>query len=242
MALLRSQRAYFVGLKFLILLGAALILSAFFLGSSARSETVRMQDQPKSVLYDLGDPQKSVGVIGNQLVELGSLFEDQEVAGFESGKIVLRNIETQEGTKWIADSKLEGEILKEARHLFVAKQMKTIFEAQQKFFAKYRDHFAPDLETLIHEEFLADGFEDQGLKQHYFFKIIETSADFGKDPKFRALAAPEEDLQPELFFTVDELGLIRFAESESLALWGPVWEYSPIQKTKSEYVGAEQPS
>lgn len=178
------------------------------------------------VIYDYGNAQQSVGVIGAQIVEAGDLYRDYHVLTFEPQAIVLRSSRDHSGLKWPVDPNFAPSPKLKSRALktFIAVQMKAIHQAQMRYFEKFPKRYAPNLEELIRQGFLADGFEDW-KKQGYQFEVAEVKEEYGKDPTFLAVASPGEELEELPFFSVDHLGLVRMADTKTQVAWGPVWDY-----------------
>lgn len=197
------------------------------------------EDVPRAVLFDSGGPQNSVGIMGKNFVEAGDDYEHYQVVGFEPRVILLKDYHTDEITKIPAEDRFNAKIIHEARHRFVVKQLRAIYKAQIAYIAKHGNHYAKDLDTLIYEEFLSDGFS-LGIKQDYYFRIAETKAEFKKEPVFFAVATPVKSIQPDLLFSVDQLGLVRYAETIVHLPWGPAWDYVDHNPGQSFYIGSEK--
>ena len=178
------------------------------------------------VYYDLGDPEKSVGIVGEKILSVGDVYRDLRVMNFEPNAIIYQSMRDDSGLKWPMESgqAISEKIRRDALRTYIAGQMKAIFDAQVLYYEKFAEGFAPTLEELIHQGFLADGFKDW-KKFGYFFEIVETKNEFGKEPTFLAVASPDDEIQPNPFFSVDQLGLIRVSDTRSQVSWGPVWDY-----------------
>ncbi len=220
----------------------ALLTLFFFFLWIPNLPAAEVETLPVTLFYDTGNANESVAILGPEILELGSRFERYEVIGFEPKAIVLEDEQTSEGMKIREKGQLGEVIQKDARHLFIVKQLRAIFRAQQAYFAKYGDHFAKDIATLIREELLPDGFEPDFLKHGYRFQVASTESEYGKDPDFLATAVPDESLQQELFFSVDGLGQVRYAETLAQIAWGPVWDYSPVEHTPNHFIGVDAPT
>ena len=195
----------------------------------------------KAVLFDRGDSRNSVAVLEDAAVELEDFYKNYQVVGFEPDAVIFEETLSREGVKFVQSSPQEPDevLLKRARHLFVVRQMKVIYAAQMEYFHQYHEGFAPDLETLIKYGLLLDGFEN-GIKQEYSFQILESSAEYQKEPTFMAMAAPVPALEPDYFFSVDQLGLVRFADTSSQIRWAPVWDYMEHSGgPKSRFLGIQ---
>lgn len=190
----------------------------------------------KAVLFDSTEPKNSVGMIAHQFLEIGDDYENHEVLGFEPGRILLKNRATFEVIRIPAEDFMRSKDCVEIRHRFVVKQLHAIYDAQAAYIAKYGDRYAPDLETLIKEELLPGGFSE-GIKQDYFFSVLEIKAEFNKEPQFFVRASPVSSIQPDSFFSVDELGEIHFSDTKVLLPVGPVWDYFDHGAPRSEDLG-----
>ena len=189
-----------------------------------------------AVIFDPGNPDASVGIVGQELLELGTLYENFEVIGFERQAIVVKELESQDAMQWPEGGEMEPKILFRARRLFMAKQMKAIYEAQLHYRDQFGDHFAPDLETLLNQGLLCNGFSAKGgepgaQKQNYRFYIAATGetprlALLPREPTFFAVAEPLKPEEDPAYFSVDQLGQIRFASTLKALGWGPVWDYA----------------
>lgn len=207
-----------------LLVALLLIFSPF-----AYAEEQAPESPLRSIVYDFGNPENSVGVMQGKLLEAGDCYEKYQVLTFNPDGIVLRDQETLDTVKWFVEGEVDPKWDTRGRNFFIVKQMRAIYEAEVHYLHEFKDHYAPDLETLIRQGFLADGFENW-KKQNYTFQIIESGKKPGlflhderKEPFFRALASPDDS--ENLFFFVDQLGSVRFASTASQVAWGPVWEY-----------------
>lgn len=222
----------------------AVLIFLTFLLSNFVQNTYAEDTSKVKVLYDLGNPENSVGIIGEKFYQTGDLFENYRVLTFEPEAIVLEDLETRDSRKLLshAAEDIEDEIVKEARHLFAAKQLKALYKAEVCYLHDQGETYAPDIETLIRFGCLSDGFEDQ-MKQGYLFRIVEAKKDFQKPPVFKAVAEPSQELGEDLFFYLDNLGDVHFGDSLFSATWGPAWDYANHSvKPISEYIGVETPS
>ena len=125
-----------------------------------------------------------------------------------------------------ASDEWDPKILQEARHLFIVKQLKRIWAAEQEYFHKYPEEYAQDFETLIKQGFLPEGVFEASRKYGYKLEFHPLSARQRQVPAFQILASPDPSIQPDHYFSVGPLGLVRFGESEFSSLWGPSWDYS----------------
>lgn len=204
---------------------AILIMALFVVFAPAAAAGMDLEPAGK-IIYDVGEPLQSVGVIGTQIVEAGDLYRDYEVLTFEPDAIILRSTRDHSGLKWPVDPRFSpgGKLAQRALRTFIVLQMKAIYKAQLSYIEKFPGRYADNLEALIHQGFLADGFESW-QKHGYGFEISEVKEEFGKDPTFLAVASPLEEMEGNLFFSVDQLGLVRMADTKTQAAWGPVWDY-----------------
>ncbi len=204
---------------------ALLALVLFFAFAPAAGASTDLEPIGE-VIYDKGEPLQSVGVIGTQIVAAGDLYRDYQVLTFEPDAIIFRSTRDHSGLKWPVDLRFapSEKLAQRALRTFIALQMKAIYKAQLRYIEKFPKQYAGNLEALIHQGFLADGFESW-QKQGYGFEIAEVKEEFGKDPTFLAVASPLEEAEGNLFFSVDHLGLVRMADTKTQAAWGPVWDY-----------------
>lgn len=213
----------------------AFLIAVFFLMNScaARAEN---EHTLLAVLYDPGDPMKSVAILPDALLEAGSLYRNYRVISFEPDAVVLQEQVSGEHLKWVKEGEADENLVRRARNLFIVKQMKAVFEAQIAYLHHFGEGYAADLETLVRGGFLDDGFED-GRKQNYTFRIQQIRSEFSKEPSFLAVAEPLELEKKDYYFSVDQLGLVRYADTLVQASWGPVWEYgvptAPLEKSLS---------
>lgn len=221
----------------------------FFLGGSGEAFGDSLPGQNVAVIFDGGNPDGSVGIVGQELLELGTVYENFEVIGFSGGggsppaswragasggepqAIVVKDLVSQDAIKWLEDGEIDPLILSRARRLFMAKQMRAIYEAQLRYRDLFGDHFAPDLKTLLDQGLLANGFSSGAQKQNYHFYIAETGqtprlALWPREPTFVAVAEPLNPEEDPAYFSVDHLGQVRFAPSLNQLSWGPVWDYA----------------
>jgi hypothetical protein len=189
------------------------------------------------VIYDPGNPEASVGIYGEDLLETGEIYEDYTVISFESNAIIVRDGLITEQEKWLKNGSIPEELERKARWLFIAKQMRAIHEAQIKYLEKFSDHYAPSLADLINQGLLTDGFIDD-TKEGYRFEIKETgetkrmAPHYIRLPTFLAAAVPLDPEKDKLYFSVDQLGQIRYAHSKRQLTWGPVWDYNQVVNAK----------
>ena len=183
------------------------------------------------IFYDAAEPARSVGILGENIVETGSIYEHFRVISFESAAIVVQDLQSTDTQKWLREEseELDPELYQKARHLFIVKQMRSIYEAQMKYFHKFGE-YASRLEALVEQEFLAGGFEEEG-KQGYHFSIAETghsknwALESQREPTFLAVAESQES-DEEFYFSVDQFGNVRYTLDKDQVKWGPVWDYA----------------
>lgn len=211
-----------------------IILILFVASPSALAEN--LEYSILEVLYDRGNPDRSVGIVDQTLLHVGDFYVGCRVLAFEDNAIVFEHIPNEDFVKLVLRGKADEKLVRRARHLFVVKQMKAIYEAQVAYLSRFRDHYATDLESLMRQEVLADGFE-AGAKQNYYFEVAETQKEFGRDPTFLAVASPLSEIQPDLYFSVDQLGLVRYGDTRYQAPWGPAWEYTDHTGPRSFFIG-----
>ncbi len=192
-----------------------------------------------NVLYNKGNPQDSVGILGDELIEAGDVVGTLKVVLFEPDAIVFQDEKSQDMVKWTIRGSADTKLLQRARHLFVAKQMKAIYEGQMRYFHKFRESYAPSLDVLVRHGFLDGGFED-GVKQDYFFEISDlgetrkSTVTFKKEPTFTATAKPIHEEEGSFYFSVDYLGDVRYSTDPLQLSWAPVWNYNePLVGTSS---------
>ncbi len=185
----------------------------------------------REVIFDPGTPELSVAVMGDQLLEMGDFYEGGKIIGFERSAVILKKLEADDAVKCLVSGKaaVDEKLHQRAVHLFIAKQMKAIGEAQTAYWTKFGDTYAVDL-GMLEKQGLIRGFKD-GIKQNYFFEVGETGKTkprvyFGNQPTFVALASPLEGSGGELYFSVNQLGEVRYGSNLFEASWGPVWEYN----------------
>ena len=196
---------------------------------------VLIADQVKveAIFFDPGNPSMSIGLIeNNTLLEVGDYYEGYRVISFSPNSVVLHHTSTQNPIKWMVNEEDESEINEEAyRHgvsRFIVKQLDAIYRAQAMHLQTFRT-YAEDLESLIQQGFLLDGFRDH-VKMNYEFSITQTGKtqyrhlSSQRRLTFRAIAKPID--QKGYYFTVDELGEIRFAKDLDHLNWAPVWDYA----------------
>ncbi len=182
------------------------------------------------VIFDGAEPDLSVAVIDGELYQLGDLYEDAQILGFYSQAVILKNLETSESVKCpVFETRPDAAVHQRALHLFISKQMKAIYEAQINYRHRFGDVYAEKIDTLVEQGFLK-GFSG-GVKEGYSFQIVETGqtqrlAMFPREATFRVLAEPLEPSEGSLYFTVNQLGEVRYAGTKFEASWGPVWDYN----------------
>ncbi len=196
-------------------------MALFFLNPAAQAK----EELPLAILFDRGNAEQSVAALGDRLLAKDDTYENYRVLTFEPHEIALEDEQSREMLKWAERGMTSDRMMRRARHLFVVKQMKAIYESQIHYFHQFSEGYAPDLVTLIRQEYLADGFENF-RKQEYDFRITETSVEFKKDPTFLAIASPSETIRPDFYFSVDHLGLVRFTEIPDRLKQAPVWDYT----------------
>lgn len=190
-----------------------------------------LPEESVTVIFDAGNPDASIGVVGEDVLELGSYYEDFEVVGFDAKNIIVKEQMTFDAIKWPVQGKVPRKIRTRARERFVVKQLRAIYEAQMRYCEKFEDSaFAPSLRELINQEFLPDGFVES-KKQNYLFEIVSVGrtprmAAYKRQPTFYAVAKPLNPAKTPYYFSVDHLGQIRFAASLNNVAWGPVWDYT----------------
>lgn len=190
---------------------------------------------PIDIIYDAGNPEASVGIIGEEILEVGAFYEKYEVIAFEPEAIILKDEEAEDFLKWLKEGTVSARALIRGRRYFMVKQMRAIDEAQHLYLQKFHDQYAPDINTLIDQGFLPDGFQD-AVKQYYTFRIVR--ADLGKRlaieakrlPEYFAVAEPVDREKDPWYFSVDQLGQVRYAKSLRHVAWGPVWEYNGLNE------------
>lgn len=182
------------------------------------------------VIFDGAEPDLSVAVIDGELYQLGDLYEDAQILGFDSQAIILKNLETSESVKCpVFETRVDAAVHQRALHFFISKQMKAIYEAQVKYRHRFGDVYAGNIDQLV-EQGLLKGFNG-GTKEGYSFRIIETGqtkrlAMFPREATFKALAEPLDPKEESLYFTVNHLGEVRYGITRFAAMWGPVWDYN----------------
>ena len=202
-------------------------------GPAAWAEAV--PDQQIAVIFDPGNPQASVGIVGKDLLEQGDLYEDFEVIGFEAGAVIVKDLANQDSMKWPQQGEVDAKIFRKAQQLFIVKQLRAIHQAQISYLQRFPGHYAPDLNTLWDQELLAGGFENDA-KMNYHFRIAATgqtgrlAPHFIREPTFYAVAEPmnldENPDKDSLYFSIDQLGQVRSAPSLTGVSSGPVWDYA----------------
>jgi hypothetical protein len=215
-----------------------LMLLAFFF--CAHTYAAQVSEYPlRDVIYDGSNPDLSVAVMGDELLETGDTYEGTKVIGFEPQAVILHRLETDEAVKCPVSFSPSPDLRRIAIQFFIFKQMKAIHEAQRAYWEKFGGVYAEDLETLVRHGFLK-GFET-GRKQNYFFEIVETGRTRGtvlipSEASYLAVAMPENP-ESDLIFTVNRLGEVRTGVTRIEANWGPVWEYSDhLPKPRQEII------
>ena len=209
----------------------ALLTFLIFLLASPQAWAATFPEESVEVIFDSGNADASIGIVGENFLELGSYYEDFEVVGFDAKNIIVKEQMSFDAIKWPVKGKIPPKIKARARQRFVAKQLRSIYEAQMRYCEKYEDSaFAPSVRDLINQEFLPDGFQ-KSKKQNYIFKIVSTGqtprmAAYKRQPTFYAVAEPLNPEEDPYYFSVDHLGLVRFAASLNNVAWGPVWDYA----------------
>ena len=211
------------------LLAAALLL---ILGPPAWAGTPPPDLQQIAVIFDPGNPQSSVGIVGKDLLEQGDIYDqDFEVIGFESDAVIVRDVANQDSLKWLQQGEVDAKLFQRAQQLFVVKQLHAVHLAQIAYLQRFPDHYAPDLNTLLDQGLLAGGFDDD-IKINYHFRIAATgqtgrlAPHFIREATFFAVAEPVSPEERALYFSVDQLGQVRSAPSLQGVSWGPIWDYS----------------
>jgi hypothetical protein len=202
----------------------------FLMLLAAPAYAVSLPEQNVAIIFDPGNPNASVGIVGHEMLETGSLQEEYEVIGFEKNAIIVKEQDTGDMIKWLPQGKVDRKILSRARQWFIVKQMRAIYEAQMRYVEKAEDHYAPHLKHLIDHGFLADGYE-KSKKQGYKFRVAETgltpkTAAVKREPTFFAVAEPLDPEKDPYYFSVDHLGQVRFAPALNILSWAPVWDYA----------------
>lgn len=226
------------------LLGALSFLMVMTVSVEGRAEEPR--PVLSSVIYDSGNPEASIGIMGDEIFEVGDLYEGFRVISFESKAMIVKDQRNFDELKWLIaeDASPEAALFKRAKSYFIVRQMKEIYEAQLKYFKEYEESYSPDLLTLIQKGFLANGFEND-TKHGYRYRIAQTgetgrmAPHYVREPVFFAVAEPVEPQEGDFFFSVDQLGQVRFSPSGSGVSWGPVWDYKDHSVTKSKDVSVD---
>lgn len=196
---------------------------------------------PVEIIYDDGSPEASVGIAGNEILEVGSLYENYEVTAFEPAAIVLREQESEDYLIWHKEGTVSPRVLLHAQRLFLVKQLRLIYQAQQQYLEKYLDHYASDLRDLMDQGFLPQNFE-KAEKLDYRFSIVQAgeakryTLQHRKEPLFWALAEPLKPRKSAYYFGVDQLGQVRYGRTRREVSWGPVWEYNQLNAVPSSDV------
>lgn len=210
---------------------ALLIFWVFFLTFNASAFAEEgLPGQSVKIVFDGGNPDASVGIVGEELLELNSLYEEYEVVGFEEQTLIVKDRLSDDRLRWPQEGEIDEKVYARARQLFTAKQMRALYLAQLKYRDQFGDRFAPSLNALLDQGNLHNGFDAEAQKQNYRFAIVQTGqtrkfALQPREPTFYAIATP---LNPETdpYFSVDQLGQIRFAPSLNMLSYGPIWDYA----------------
>ncbi len=177
-----------------------------------------------AVFYDSGDARRSVAVVGSTILQDDDYYRGYRVVTFTPDAVIFKRQEDGSGLNWpLNPENLNPSIHKLARHYFIVGQLRAVHLAQLQYEQQFKNGYAADIETLIRHGYLADGFES-GVKQDYYFQMADRPQEYGKEPTFLATASPvaaEEDY----YFSVDQLGQVRYADTPSQMTWGPVWDY-----------------
>lgn len=214
----------------------ALLAAVFFILIPFRI-TPQGETSPVAIFFNPDAPEYSVGVIEDQIVEIGSIFEHYQVMLFDPDSILLEDLESQEKLRLPVSGDLNEKIKRQARHFFIVKQLKQIDEGQTRYFRKF-GYYAQDFESLTQTGCLNEGFHN--AKSGYEFRFEEIKKNKHSQPQYWILAAPLEEIRPDLFFSVDALGLVRIGDSADQALWGPAWDYEGQQDLEYEYLGVNK--
>ena len=177
------------------------------------------------VVYDKGNPQLSVAMIEDKLYEAEQVFRHHRIMTFDPTGVIAKDLITEDTVRWGVNSKTRPELEHLARHHFISKQMNAIYEAQVQYEQKFKKQYASDLQRLLSQGFLAGGFRE-AMKQDYKFEILETTQEYNQDPTFYAIAYPAVQMEEDYIFSVDHLGLVRFAKTRQHVRWAPVWDYA----------------
>ncbi len=210
----------------------ALLIFLMLLAAPAAGFAEDARPVLSSVIYDSGNPETSVGILNGEIFEVGDLYENFQVVNFERDAIVLKDQENFDNLKWIVagEAAVDPELLKKAKSYFVVRQLREIHAAQIKYLKEFEKGYAPDLTTLIRKGFLADGFEND-IKQGYFYRIAQTgetgrmAPHYVREPIFFAVAEPQQPEENGVFFSIDQLEVVRFSPTLYGVSWGPVWDY-----------------
>ncbi len=202
--------------------------------------------KPVKILFDFGNPNASVAIAGNEILELDSLYEQYQVIGFEENAVIVRDVVSADLLKWFEEGKVNPKDFIKAKQLFIVKQMRAIYEAQVQFLHKYEQGYCASVQQLIQEEFLPNGFK-ANKKQNYEFEIKEVgqtrrlAPQYEKEPIFLAIAKPINRKKDPYFFSVDHLGQVRYAKDIDMVSWAPIWEYlNPLETTTSRPLKYEE--
>lgn len=207
----------------------------FFVCIPLRAEAALPENPPIDIIYDAGNPDASVGIIAEDVLEVGAFYDDYEIVAFEPEAIILKDEEAEDFLKWPKEGTVSSKALERGLRFFIVKQMRAIDAAQHLYLEKFHDGYAESISALIDQGFLPDGFQED-RKQNYTFRIIR--AGLGKRraieakrlPEFFAVAEPIHPEKDPWFFGVDQLGQVRYAKSLRGVTWGPVWEYNGLNE------------
>lgn len=213
-----------------------LVLSLLFFPASLEAHGEWTGEAQLGIFFDKGNPSNSVAIFNGQFLEQGDRIDSFEVLQFEPEAMILQDVRDGSPLKLPASGSIQAKNLVHGRYLFVVKQLRAIHEAQIQYERKFGQGYSLDLETLIHQGFLKDGFGDNYTKQGYQFSILKTgktkpwALTYQNLPTYVAMAEPTMtfDGSQANYFSIDYLGEIRFAKSRESVSWGPVWEYSNI--------------
>lgn len=206
-------------------------LLVFFSGAQVHAES--FPDPNVEIIFDAGNPESSVGILGDEILEFKTIYEDFEVVGFEKEAIVVKEFMSYDAVKWPRAGTIKPAVKNRARQLFIVKQLRAIHDAQMRYREKFENRFAPSLEILINHEMLADGFR-KNRKQGYLFRIASVGESpkraphYTREPLYYAVAEPQNPEKDRYYFSVDQFGQIRFAPSLNNVAWGPVWDYADL--------------
>ena len=184
-----------------------------------------------TVLFDKASPSASVAIMKDAILQEGDFYRNCRVISFEPDAVVARENETEDTIKWLKSegSKPRKGLRRKARCLFAVKQMKMIQAAQARYWEEFKKEFSPDLQTLVEQGFLPNGFSEW-QKENYRYEMVRSgfkkklAIDQKPEPYFSAIARPLR--KGDYYFTIDDLGTVRFSKNVSEISWAPVWDYS----------------